>query len=401
MKKSILGILLVLCLFFVGCEDDDNTGPETPQTIKIGALLPMTGNYQQQAEAYLMAIQFAVEDKNAELEEDDVIIELVLLDTQADPAIARANALAMIGQGIQCIIGPMLSGELQAVKTVLDDAECLLISPGSTMTELAAIDNIFRIVPNDIEMLDAINTVMENDGIQNLAVINLSDSWGMSLQENIETQFTGSFLGSSDFFSFRESEIRLALDSLSTIITENLTSAEYTETAVFVACYDEGTMILEFADDYDALAEVSWYCCDGYVNNNTILDSTAAAALQFALDTEFRSAIFGVEETDDYTALKTRIELATTQDVNNYAMLCYDAAAIGIDVMDMSDEDTLFDDLKQNLVDTLSGYIGVTGLIEIDSFGDRINGRYDFWGLNDTPEWFMDYYVEDGAIVNQ
>jgi branched-chain amino acid transport system substrate-binding protein len=399
MKRGILGILL-LCLVFAAC-DDKSTGPDTPQTIKIGALLPLTGNYAQQSEAFLKAIQFAVEDKNAELEDDDVIIELIYMDTETNPDIAQVSASALINQGIQCIIGPMLSGELQSVKTVLDDAECLLISPSSTMTELAAIDNIFRIVPNDNEMLDAINTVMENDGIQNLAVINLSDSWGTSLEENIETQFNGNYLGSSEFFSFRPSEINLALDSLSTIITSNVTPAEYEETAVFVVCYDEGTMILELADAYDALVDVSWYCCDGYVNNNAIFDSTAVAALQFALDTEFRSAIFGVDDTVEYLTLKNRIEASVSVEVNNYAILCYDAAEIAIDVLDMSDDDTLFDELKQNMINTLNGYSGVTGVIEIDANGDRIDGRYDFWGLNDTPEWYLDFYLEDGVIIDQ
>ncbi len=403
--KKLIGILILTCILFLGCSDDDNTGPDSKETIKIGALLPLSGNFAQHGTSFLHAIQIAISDVNTEFENlgSNTSVELVYYDTETNADLARIYTTALIGQGIRFIIGPMTSNELEAVKVVADASDCIIISPGSTMIELAEDDNIFRLVPNDSELLDAVLNVMEDGGVQNLAVIHLTDSWGSSLAANIETMFTGmggNFLGTSGFMTYRPADINSALDSISTLITTNLTPAEYEDTAIFTVCFDEGTMILDYAGDYDALPDVGWYCCDGYVNNEAIFDSTAVAALQFAIDTEFRSTIFGIDETADYLELKARIELAAGQDVNNYAIISYDATQIAIDVLEDLEEGVALSVLKQNFITAVSGYAGVSGIFEIDANGDRVNGRYDFWGLNDTPEWFIDFSYEDGAIVN-
>ena len=67
------------------------------------------------------------------------------------------------------------------------------------------------------------------------------------------------------------------------------------------------------------------------------------------------------------------------------------------------DDDISVTEMKQALTNLLSDYVGVSGFIVIDQNGDRINGRFDFWGISNEsePGWFLDFYYEDGMIIDQ
>jgi ABC-type branched-subunit amino acid transport system substrate-binding protein len=96
---------------------------------KVALLLPLSGPSGALGKAMLAAAQLALFDTQSD-------IELLPRDTQAGPQAAAAAAADAIGQGARLIVGPLLAGEVEAVKPIAASAHVPMVA-FSTATQLA------------------------------------------------------------------------------------------------------------------------------------------------------------------------------------------------------------------------------------------------------------------------
>ena len=101
-----------------------------PGKINVALLLPLSGPSGTLGQAMLNAAQMALYDLG------DDRLELLTRDTQGNPRGAAAAAQAVIASGAQLILGPLLAGEVEAVKPIANSANVPVIA-FSTATQLA------------------------------------------------------------------------------------------------------------------------------------------------------------------------------------------------------------------------------------------------------------------------
>ena len=161
MKKQLLIIsmaTILLATVFAGCTTSTNvtTTPSTASTqatkeLRIGALMPLSGDATGIGRSVQAALAVAENDINTYLStiNSDVRIRLVPLDTRSDPATALDDLKALHAQGIQVVIGPATSENLNATWRYAYENNMILVSYGSIAPSLAIPNNnVFRFVPD-------------------------------------------------------------------------------------------------------------------------------------------------------------------------------------------------------------------------------------------------------------
>jgi branched-chain amino acid transport system substrate-binding protein len=111
-KRLLIALALIGGVAWLPAERADSNPP-----ILIGALLPLTGDLSSYGETSHAALLDAVAEINARGLRQ---VELLVADTQTDPARAADLLLAFARQGIKVVIGPYSSSEVRAAKPIAD-----------------------------------------------------------------------------------------------------------------------------------------------------------------------------------------------------------------------------------------------------------------------------------------
>ena len=173
MKKQLLIILMatiLLATVFAGCTTNTSatttpTGARTQVTkqLCIGALLPLSGDATGIGRSAQATLAVADDDINTYLAtiNSDVRIHFVPLDTRTDPVTALDDLKALHAQGIQIVIGPYASSEVNATWRYAYENNMILVSYGSTAPSLATPNNnVFRFVPDATHQVAAAAQLM-------------------------------------------------------------------------------------------------------------------------------------------------------------------------------------------------------------------------------------------------
>ncbi|HYA87437.1 MAG TPA: ABC transporter substrate-binding protein, partial [Nitrospirota bacterium] len=159
MKKQLLIILMatiLLATVFTGCTTTTNatTAPSSTNTqatneFRIGALMPLSGDASGIGRSAQAALAVANDDINTYLAtiNSDTRICFVPLDTRTNPATAFDGLKALHAQGIQVVIGPATSENLNATWHYAFENNMVLVGYASTAPSLAIPNNnVFRLV---------------------------------------------------------------------------------------------------------------------------------------------------------------------------------------------------------------------------------------------------------------
>jgi neutral amino acid transport system substrate-binding protein len=124
-------------LLLVGC------GPQSKDTIRLGALFSMTGSAAESGFAQLSGARLAVDNINAAGGIDGVHLQLVVRDDGTDKNLAVRAAQALADQGLAAVVGTSTNQLTSETLGVLSD-DTLLITPAATAPELSADDGFLR-----------------------------------------------------------------------------------------------------------------------------------------------------------------------------------------------------------------------------------------------------------------
>lgn len=115
--------------------------PASKETIKIGAILPLTGKAASIGVDIQNAINLAVEKVNSE----EKIVEIIYEDEKCDPKEAVTAYKALTLKGVRIVIGAACSSSTLAVAPLAEQEEVVLITPASAADAISqAGDFIFR-----------------------------------------------------------------------------------------------------------------------------------------------------------------------------------------------------------------------------------------------------------------
>ena len=376
---------------------------EGQNPILIGALLPLTGTSSSTGEEAEASLRLAVDDVNNQFAKTGLStrVGLIIEDTKTDPAVALEKLEDLASKGIRVVIGPSTSAAVAAVKEYADKNDILIVSSSSTAPSLAIPDdNVIRFVPDDTHQAEILAKQMWDEGKRVVIPIWRTDVFGNNLQSALKESFeslggkmldgvgydppVGNFAASLHRINFIvwEQELR----SLTSKVNDAVKQYGADKVGVYIVAYDEIVPILIQANRHQELQSVSWYGSDGSAQLEGLIKNVEAA--EFAVKTNFLNPIYGLDATDSFKKLETRIVEEIDRVPTSYAQVTYDEFWVA--ALTLKDGSALQQDdigsLREAFINTANSYVGVTGRTELNDAGDRKYGAYDFWAVRPVYE---------------
>lgn len=202
---------LVMCLFlsWTGCSDSKkataaNSGATTA-TVKLGAILPLTGDLAKYGATSRAAIELAVAEVNASPGNSGLKLEVVFEDDAMSPAKGVAAAKKLIDvDKVQVIVGPLASTVAFAVAPVAQKAGVVLLSPGASAPGITdAGKYIFRnCLSDEFEGAEMARFVLSSLPARQIAIYRINNDFGAGLTKVFSAAVTkggGQIIGEESF----------------------------------------------------------------------------------------------------------------------------------------------------------------------------------------------------------
>lgn len=170
-------------------------GVADAEPLKLGALMPMTGDLQAYGETSLNGIRLAADEINAAGGVMGEPVQVQVGDTQTSPqaGVDAAQKLASI-QGVHAFVGALSSGvTIPVAQSVASEEGLPQISGASTSPVITTLDDndfLFRTVPSDAFQGVALSDVTREAGYDTVGVIYINNDYGKGLAEAFNSAYT-------------------------------------------------------------------------------------------------------------------------------------------------------------------------------------------------------------------
>jgi len=185
-KFKAVAIFLMPLLFLVtGCARE-------AQELKIGAILPLTGDAASWGERGKKGIDLAIKEINERGGIKGRKLRVIYEDTQASPKLGAAamKKLATIDK-VPVVIGDIVSATTLAAAPIAEKNKVVLLSPTASAPAITqAGDFIFRIWPSDLAEGTAMAKFAWEQGFRNVGVLYIQNDYGVGLKDVFSKKFS-------------------------------------------------------------------------------------------------------------------------------------------------------------------------------------------------------------------
>lgn len=355
MKKLWIGIGLVIVVALAIWLVLTQTKRE-PGEIKIGAVLPLTGNNAVDGEAAKQAIDLALEEKSKDLKEKGLKVKVVYEDDKMDPkeGVNAAKKLTNVDKVVS-LIGPFGSSVVLAVAPVAEQSKVVLVSGSATNPKIRdAGDYIFRVVPPDDYQGKALSKFARDVlKVETGAIIYMNNDYGVGLKSVIEKDFPqmGGKLAYNEAFNPGETDFRTYLQKLKGTKPQ----------AVFLPSHHtEGALILRQAREMGL--KIPFLGGDGIFRPESIDLASDAANNTYVSSMSWRP------DSPDQIAKNfvAKFKAKYGKEPNVFSAYYFDAATVLLEAI-LSGA-TTSDEIKERLY--RDEFTGVTGRTKFDKYGE-------------------------------
>lgn len=254
---ALIAAVLLLATMFTGC------GASKKDTIKIGAVYPLTGGSSNGGNDELNATKLAIQEYNAKGGYNGQEVELVSEDDASEPSQSATATMKLITQDkVAAIVGAHNSSCTLADMEVIAKYNVPMVTPGSTAVSITNSGNawITRACPMDALQAKAlISYINENENYSKIGIIHVNDEVGISGESVLRS--SAEALGMEVFsqsFGLEDTDMTAQISSL---------KADGAE-ALFIWCeYTPGAMIMKQARAMDW--DVQFYSYTGTIHQDT------------------------------------------------------------------------------------------------------------------------------------
>ncbi len=197
--RSVAAIALLLAM--AGCGGTTGSGGGASFTLKVGMVLPFTGDLANYGPSLDKSARMAVDLVNKALKQDNLNDTIKVVGSEDDQTQATAGVEAATKlvktQGAQVVIGSMSSGVTLAIaQSVTIPNKVLMITPTSSDPALTTLqgknDLLWRIYPSDVlqgaALAQAMGDTFGKDATLNIAARN--DAFGTALLDEFTKDWT-------------------------------------------------------------------------------------------------------------------------------------------------------------------------------------------------------------------
>lgn len=181
--KSARAVIVVLTL--AGLAVSNGACSRTPEEIRIGVLVPLTGGAASYGENARKGAELALKEFSSS--HPDLQIRLVVEDSRGEAAVGLTAANKLIDlDRVVAIVGCVTSGVTLAVAPQLNKSKVPIVSPGGSSPNLtAAGDYVFRTWPSDVFEADAMARHVASRGFTKLAILRINNEYGAAMEAAI------------------------------------------------------------------------------------------------------------------------------------------------------------------------------------------------------------------------
>src|SRR5919205_1196132 len=164
------------------------TSARAADTVKVGALLAVTGPASFLGAPEARTLQMLVDDLNAQGGLGGKKIDLIVKDTGASPEKAISFAKQLIDEEkVLAILGPTTSGETMAIKNIAEEGKTLLLSCAAAEVIVQPVaKHVFKTPQKDSHAVIAIFNQMKKMGLKKVGVLSSNTGFGKAGKEQIE-----------------------------------------------------------------------------------------------------------------------------------------------------------------------------------------------------------------------
>ncbi|MFQ6054848.1 MAG: ABC transporter substrate-binding protein [Methanosarcinales archaeon] len=402
-RKYSFVIVLLAILAIAGCVSPPEEKPEgvTPTEVtevKIGSLLPITGDLAQFGGPMEDAAKLAIKEVNENGGVLGAKIKLITEDSQtSETAAADAmNKLVKVDK-VPAVIGGAGSGISMAMISIAINNEVVQISPASTSPDFTTYpdqDFFFRTAPSDALQGKAMAKLAIKEGYKNVSTFVINNPYGTGFEKVFIEEFEK--LDGKVINTVRYDAAAVTFDS------EVAKASEGNPEVIMLVSYPEtGSLILKTAYEKGVMENTKWLLSEGLRSDDL--------AEMVGKDEKGKYIIAGFKGTTPdprvtgpaYENFKNAYEKEYGRKVTTFCSNTYDAAAIialaiekagkasGPAIRDAIREvanppGTEVTDLGEALKLIREGkdinYQGASGEITFDENGD-VSGRYSEWQI--------------------
>lgn len=206
-RFTTTGMAISLSLLTIACQEaadpdgqgSSNSSGESPNALKIGSLLPATGDLSALGAPMIASVPLLVDTVNACGGVNGAPVTLVSnVDDQTNEAAGTEGMKRLVSvDQVAGVVGSFASSVSSAALTVAVRDNVMLISPGSTnpkFTDRAEAGEFngywARTAPSDIYQAPALAKLAYDQGLRKVAVLSINNDYGVGFEQEFIKAFT-------------------------------------------------------------------------------------------------------------------------------------------------------------------------------------------------------------------
>lgn len=357
---------IILTLNFSACSSRE-------RVIKIGNQAVLSGDYRSFGEDQLVSMELAVSKLSpVKVGGFDYNIDLVTLDDEGNPEKAFLVAQEMVEQGVTAVVGSTFDGTTKVSIPVYDEYDIPIISPFAQKTDISGTgDNFFRMIINNRQKIENIAAFLNEEFMdKKIILIDNREEYSIELVDYLEDMLADLGAGVIRRYSVKvdEDDIR--------VLAENLL-IDKPDAIFFAARYNELALLVK---EVRGIGLDSRFITETMGMDDRIFIFAESASLEGLIavipdppslamySQDPRSVNFwqdfnGLLKDYDYRDI-------TISGPGQYSPYAYDAVFIIIESIKRSNSINSADLISE--LKSIS-YDGLTGHVEFDSNGDRLD----------------------------
>jgi branched-chain amino acid transport system substrate-binding protein len=349
--KIILGIIIVILIILVAAFYK----PVPKETIKIGAILPLTGSNSIYGDLSKKGVDIAVEEINKK-GINGKKLEIVYQDSEskAETAVQVFNSLRNI-QNINIFLTEVSSVAL-AISPLANENKVIQMDVGATTPKYTSKDDYtFRTAINSQYFAEAMSRKLLEIGIDNIGVLYINNDWGVGYKEKFEKNFNKENIVIEQSFEPNATDFRTQLTKI---------KAKNPEAILLISQLKETPRLLKQTTELNI--KIPIYSDVYSIESKDVIDSAGSAAegiiyIAPKFDTERTDSVFVNYKDKYFEKFKEIPESLSAQ--------AYDAVKVLAQALKKCGNDVDTDCIKNELY-KIQDFDGVSGKITFDEYGE-------------------------------